>query len=93
MRREHGWLCSGLLPRRAGFESLAAYDHGMAKLLYEAKRHWCLEEMVEFHGVYIGSIAQCSCGQYHRLTDSQIDGPWWKPITPQEAEPFLKIKK
>lgn len=27
-RREHGWLCTWLLTRKAGFESLAAYEVG-----------------------------------------------------------------
>lgn len=52
----------------------------MARLIYLAIRHRCTEEIDEdpkLKGLYIGSIVECSCGEWFIRREDQRDGEYW----------------
>lgn len=63
----------------------------MAKVIKTVVRHVCLEELSELDtsGLWLGSVAECSCGKRFERRDSQIDGMYWAALpaeTPEAAK-------
>lgn len=48
-----------------------------ARLIKETHPHSCHEELRELGDPYIGSIAECSCGQQYIRKEQQFDGRYW----------------
>lgn len=61
-----------------------AVSEQKATMLKITTRHDCREEIADIDKpeYYIGSVAQCSCGQQFIKSDSQRDGIYWKELLP-----------
>lgn len=59
-----------------------AVSDDKAMMLKITTRHDCREEIADIDKpeYYLGSVAQCSCGQQFIKSDSQRDGIYWKDL-------------
>lgn len=55
----------------------------MAKVIKVVSRHDCHEELAELDvsGLWLGSVAECSCGKRFVRREHQIDGMYWAEET------------
>ncbi len=52
----------------------------MARLVHETQYHSCAEELRSLGNPYLGSIAECSCGNQFIRRDDQRDGYYWEQL-------------
>lgn len=54
----------------------------MAKVIKTVARHVCQEELADLDTsvLWIGSVAECSCGKQFVRRDDQRDGMYWAEV-------------